>query len=160
MPGCAPGRFCSVKLSRKGTGKSEKPAKLTGKPPGRVLIVEDDPILAMTLEAAFESAGTREVVICQTMEATKQALQVDAKTDAIVLDVHLADRDDGWAIAELVSMLGPVRPKIAFSTGSPQDIPPEIADMGPVFEKPYDPKLLVTELAAGKRRGLIARLIG
>lgn len=140
--------------------KSRKAGKGAGKPLGRVLIVEDDPILAMTLEDAFKQAGTREVVICQTMQATKQELQNEDKTDAIVLDVHLADRDDGWAIAELVSMLGPARPRIAFSTGSPGDIPEEIAGMGPVFEKPYDPQLLVTELAAGKRRGLIARLIG
>ncbi|QZH76562.1 MAG: response regulator [Erythrobacter sp.] len=113
----------------------------------------------MTLEDAFLRADTGEVVICQTMQATMEALE-KGRPDAIVLDVHLADRDDGWAIAELVTMLGTNPPRIAFSTGSPQDIPSEIAEMGPVFEKPYDPELLVAELTAGRKRGLFARLLG
>ncbi|RJY10262.1 response regulator [Aurantiacibacter aquimixticola] len=114
----------------------------------------------MTLEDAFRRAGTQDVEICQTMQATVQALEKGRRPDAIVLDVHLADRDDGWAIAELVTMLGPKRPHIAFSTGSPQDIPEEIAEMGPVFEKPYNPEQLVAELGTGRKRGLFARLLG
>ena len=78
--------------------------------------------------------------------------------DAIVLDVHLADRDDGWAIAELVRSLGPSGPRIVFSTGAPQDIPEEIAEMGCIMEKPYDPKELVEVLTQSKQRGLISRL--
>jgi len=123
------------------------------------VLAEDDPILAMALEDAFLRAGTREVVICQTMQATMQELEKQGRCDAIVLDVHLGDRDDGWAIAELVSLLGPKVPRIAFSTGSPQDIPKRIAEMGPIFEKPYDPELLVRELTAGCKRGLFARFL-
>ncbi len=78
--------------------------------------------------------------------------------NAIVVDVHLADRDDGWAIAELVDMLGTRRPRIVFSTGAPQDIPQEIAEMGPVFEKPYDPAELVAALSGEEKRGLFAKL--
>ncbi len=127
---------------------------------GRVLLVEDDPVLAMLLEHAFLRADTREVVICSTMQATVDELEKGARPDAIVIDVHLGDRDDGWAIAELVTMLGPNPPRIAFSTGSPQDIPPAIAELGPVFEKPYDPALLVDELTVGRKRGLFSRLLG
>ncbi|WP_340587280.1 response regulator [Erythrobacter alti] len=137
----------------------EKKNKARAKPLGRVLLVEDDPILAMALEDAFLRAGTAEVVICQTMQATMQHLEDPERTDAIVLDVHLGDRDDGWAIAELVTMLGTRRPRIAFSTGSPEDIPENIAEMGPVFEKPYDPELLVKELTAGRKRGLFGRFL-
>jgi len=75
-----------------------------------------------------------------------------------VLDVHLADRDDGWALAELVEQLGPPHPRIIFSTGSPDEIPPDIAEMGPVFEKPYDPAELVEALSGDERRGFFARL--
>ncbi len=133
-------------------------------PLARVLLVEDDPVLAMTLEDAFLRGGeTREVVICPTMQATMEELERGPRPDAIVIDVHLADRDDGWAIAELVAMLGPNPPRIAFSTGSPQDIPPAIAAMGPVFEKPYDPQALVDGLSAGRStgraRGLFARML-
>ena len=148
-----------MKLTKKRDRDAKAQGLPAGKPLGRVLIVEDDPILGMSLEDAFKDAGTREVVICQTMQATKAELEKDEPTDAIVLDVHLADRDDGWAIAEMVKMLG-VKSRIAFSTGSPESIPENIAEMGPIFEKPYDPALLVAELHSGKKRGFIARLLG
>ena len=124
---------------------------------GRVLVVEDDPIQGLALEAALIEAGASEVVLCPSIACTMEALEA-GPADAIVLDVHLADRDDGWALAELVDMLGPKRPRIVFSTGSPQDIPPEIAEMGPVFEKPYDPARLAQALVSGAKPGLFARL--
>ncbi len=137
------------------SGKKAKHKKL-----GRVLLVEDDAVLAMSLEDALRAGGAEEVIICHTMKATVAELEKDEKLDALILDVHLADRDDGWALAELVALLGPKRPWIAFSTGSPNDIPPEIAEMGPVFEKPYDPEQLVKVLAAGRKKGLFSRLLG
>jgi len=137
--------------------RSGKPRKLPKL--GRVLLVEDDVILAMSLEDALLRGGAEEVIICHTMQSTMEQLEDGGKLDAIVLDVHLADRDDGWALAELVDLLGPKRPWIAFSTGSPGDIPKEIAQMGPVFEKPYDPDQLVEVMAAGRKRGLFSRLL-
>ncbi len=115
-------------------------------PPARVLLVEDDAILSMSLQDAFIRAGTKDVIVCQTMKATMKELHDGPRPNAIVLDVHLADRDDGWAIAELVNVLGPKPPRIVFSTAAPEDIPADIADMGAVFEKPYDPDELVKAL--------------
>jgi DNA-binding response OmpR family regulator len=126
---------------------------------GRVLVVEDDPVLALALEDALLAAGAGEVAICPSMESTMAELE-KGPADALVIDVHLADRDDGWAVAELVDMLGTRRPRIVFSTGAPQDIPEGIADMGAVFEKPYDPAALVTALVGEERRGLFAKLRG
>lgn len=136
---------------------SDKKAKLANL--GRVLLVEDDTILALALEDALLRGGAKQVVICQTMKATLAELDKSSKFDAVVLDVHLGDRDDGWALAELVSLLGPRKPRIAFSTGSPSEIPADIANMGPVFEKPYDPEQLVDVLTRGAKKGLIARLL-
>jgi CheY-like chemotaxis protein len=126
---------------------------------GRILVVEDDPIVAMALEAALSDAGAAEVVICATIAGTMDALE-QGPAAAIVLDVHLADRSDGWALAELAELLGPKPPYIVFATGAPQDIPPEVAELGPVFEKPYDPAQLAEVLVSGARRGLFARLLG
>ena len=137
-----------------GRKKSTQDAKATL---GRVLIVEDDPVQGMALEAALRDAGAAEVVLCPSIACAMEALE-QGPAEAIVIDVHLADRDDGWALAELVDVLGPKRPSIVFSTGSPEDIPPEIAEMGPVFEKPYDPARLAAALAEGAKPGLMARL--
>lgn len=127
---------------------------------GRIVVVEDDPVLALALEDALLAAGASEVVLCASTERALEALE-EGDAAAIVIDVHLADRDDGWTLAELVGQLGPKHPRIIFSTGSPEAIPPEIADMGLVLEKPYDPARLAEELASGAPKvGLLARLRG
>jgi DNA-binding response OmpR family regulator len=124
---------------------------------GRILIVEDDPVLALALEDALRHRGATEVVICPSIAATMVELEGE-RPDAMVIDVHLADRDDGWALVELVDMLGTKRPRIVFSTGAPQDIPPEVAETGAVFEKPYDPADLAEALAGEEKPGLFSRL--
>ncbi len=138
---------------------SNPPDPSKGASLGRVLVVEDDPVLGVAIEAALLDGGASEVIVCPSTAEAMAALE-EAPADAIILDVHLADRDDGWALAELVDMLGTKRPRIIFSTGAPQDIPPEIAEMGPVFEKPYDPADLVEALAGERKVGLFARLRG
>jgi CheY-like chemotaxis protein len=125
---------------------------------GRVLVVEDDPIIALAIDAALRDAGAAEVVVCPSIACTMEALE-QGPAAAIVLDVHLADSSDGWALAELADLLGPKPPYIVFATGAPEEIPPEIAEMGPVFEKPYDPAQLAEVLASGAKRGLFARLL-
>lgn len=127
--------------------------------PEHVLVVEDEAILGVMLEDALEAAGVKQVEICSTTDLALEALR-RKQPDAIVLDVHLADRDDGWAIAELVKALGPDSPRIIFSTGQPKDIPEHIAEMGSVLEKPYDPAVLVDVLCQPEKRGMISRLRG
>lgn len=124
---------------------------------GRILVVEDDALLSLSIEDALLDAGARSVKICPTTDEALAALRED-KPDAIVLDVHLADRDDGWAIAELVDSIGPKPPRIVFSTGAPQEIPERIAELGIVLEKPYDPADLVRAVSGTAKKGLLARL--
>ena len=125
---------------------------------GRVLLVEDEPLIALELEDALREGGASEVLRCASIAETMRELEGNPP-DVVILDVHLADRDDGWALAELVGQLGARTPQIVFSTGAPQDIPPEIAEMGLVFAKPYNPDDLVAALKAAARpsRG---RLLG
>ncbi len=138
-----------------------RPPKSSRKAPtlARVLVAEDDPIQALALEDALLAAGVGEVVICPSTADMMAALE-QGPADAVVLDVHLEDRSDGWAVAELVDLLGPKRPMIAFSTGSPEAIPADVAEMGPIFEKPYDPAQLALALTSGAKKGLFAKLRG
>lgn len=129
----------------------------TALPLNHVLVVEDDPLLGMATEDTLREAGVKHIDICQTTEGALEVLRA-AMPDAIILDVHLSDRSDGWAIAELVEALGENSPRIVFSTGAPQDIPPEIAELGSVLTKPYAPETLLAALREPARRGLLALL--
>lgn len=136
----------------------KRPARFKGKTPlGTVLLVEDDALIALAIEQSLLDAGAEAVTICTTTADALAALR-DNRPDGLVLDVHLADRDDGWALAELVNSVGPNPPRIVFSTGAPQDIPPEIAELGPVLEKPYDPADLIAALSQPPPPGLLGRL--
>jgi CheY-like chemotaxis protein len=126
-------------------------------PLGNVLLVEDDALIAVALEGSLLDAGATSVRICTTSAEALAALR-DDKPDCMVLDVHLADRDDGWALAELVNSVGPRPPRIVFSTGAPQDIPEEIAELGPVLAKPYDHAELIAALGRPAPTSLFARL--
>lgn len=136
---------------------SDKPARPAKNRLGCILVVEDDSVLALSIEAALLDADAQKVILCASIASAMEVLG-EERPDGIVLDIHLADRDDGWALAELVEQLGPPHPRIIFSTGSPGDIPPQVAEMGPVFEKPYDPAQLVEAFVGEERRGLFARL--
>ena len=127
--------------------------------PAHVLVVEDDAVLGLTIENALRDAGVAQVALSTSTEEALRQLRED-QPDVIVLDVHLADRDDGWAIAELVRTLGPDSPRIIFSTGAPQDIPEDIAALGCILEKPYDAGVLVNLLREPRRKGIISRLRG
>jgi len=125
--------------------------------PKRVLVCEDDGLIALALEQALRFAGVRHVTICPSAKLAMAALE-DARPDAIILDINLADRSDGWAIAELAAFLGPRPPRIIFATASPGEIPPEVARLGTIFEKPYDPELLVEAMISGSPAGFLSRV--
>jgi len=135
------------------TRKRSKPPSL-----GRALIVEDDVLLAMALEDALLAGGAEKVVVCDGVAAAMAELET-LKPDILVLDVMLADRGDGWALAELVTELNPRPPAIVFSTGAPERIPEKVAELGAVLAKPYDPDALIAVLAEYRRKpGLLRRL--
>lgn len=127
--------------------------------PTHVMVVEDDAVLALAIECALSDAGVEDIALCDTTDEALAVLR-RARPDAIILDVHLADRNDGWAIAELVGALGPKPPQIIFSTGQPEAIPQDIAAMGRILAKPYDIAELVELLCQPAPGGLVARLRG
>ena len=127
---------------------------------GRALIVEDDALVSMDMAQALTDAGAAQVVVCGSISAGLQELE-NVCPDLLVLDVRLADRDDGWSLAELAIQLNSVPPLIVFSTGSPTSIPADTAALGHVLAKPFPPEALVRlvrETRAGG--GLLSRLRG
>jgi DNA-binding response OmpR family regulator len=149
-------------MGRRGTSGGEPPASSPtsfDRPSlGFALIVEDDALLSLALEQALRDGGAERVVACASITAAMAELEA-TPPDILILDVNLADRDDGWTLAELVTSLSPRPPAIVFSTGSPERIPEKIAALGAVMSKPYDPAALVAVLRAQTRKpGLLQRL--
>ncbi len=125
----------------------------------KVLIVEDDALLAAALADAFVDAGVKDV---RTSSTTAQAMAEigDFAPQVMVLDVNLADRSDGWSLAELAQELFDRQPLIIFSTGSPDAIPEHVRQLGTVFAKPYNPEDVVALARKAAPQSMLSRLLG
>jgi DNA-binding response OmpR family regulator len=113
----------------------------------RILVVEDEPFIALDLMMAIEDAGGRAIGPATTV---REALDLIAGTtlDGAVLDVNLPDGTVGPVIEAL-----PIGTSIVVHTGVglPADIRAARPDI-PVFTKPTAPGRLLGQLASSLER--------
>jgi DNA-binding response OmpR family regulator len=116
----------------------------------RVLVVEDDFLIRMTLSEALESEGFV-VIEADSGEAALVQLRSDPSICLLMTDMQLSGSLDGRALAAAVRAENAILP-IIYMTGRPD----RIGDVDPVREivigKPYLP----SEICAAAR-ALIAR---
>lgn len=96
----------------------------------RVLIVEDDPFVALDLESIVQDATQAEVDVALTVAEARRILE---GADFAFLDVDLID----GRVFEVARMLRARRIPFVFVTASPRaEIPPQLRDT-PFIPKPY-----------------------
>lgn len=111
--------------------------------PRRVLIVEDEPIIAMTLEALVEDFGWEPCGVAATgVEAIELAKTL--KPDVVLMDVSLIGEMDGIEAARLARDATGVRIVFvtAYGSGEIMDRIRAIHPDAPVVPKPVDPSSL------------------
>ncbi len=100
----------------------------------RVLIVEDEALLAMELEALVEEAGHSVAGwAISSEEALKMADEVEA--DIALVDVHLIDGPTGVDVAEYIAARD--LSAVVFMTANPKRIPENFVGAIGVIAKPY-----------------------
>ena len=101
--------------------------------PTRILIVEDEPLIAMMLEDYLESLG-KELV--GTADAVAPALELVAAggIDAAILDVNLRGGERSWPIADTLAEQGV---PFVFATGGSEDGIAERHRDHPTLAKPF-----------------------
>lgn len=127
-------------------------------PGHRVLVVEDDGLIALSIAELLTDLGAEQVECCARADEAL-AMIAELRPTVVILDAGLADRDDGWAIAELVLQIAASPPAIVFATGSPGAIPEHVARHGQVLAKPFSEAALASAVfGALERPGLLDRL--
>jgi len=102
--------------------------------PSRILLVEDNPVIAMNTEVLLIDLGAAQVSIAGTVAEALRLVDAEA-FDAAILDFRLGDEEDSLPIAE---RLGTEGIPFIFATGFDEavELPPDYA---PAFllKKPY-----------------------
>ncbi|MGK6356522.1 response regulator [Sphingomonas sp. DT-207] len=96
----------------------------------RILVVEDEPVVAMALEDMLAALGC-EIVGPASRLAEGLALAETEPLDAAILDINLG-RDTSIPVADLLRLRD-----VPFSFASGYGAPPEGYDEAPLIEKPY-----------------------
>ncbi|CAN7182278.1 PAS domain S-box protein [Phenylobacterium sp. LjRoot225] len=114
----------------------DAPKVVTGLPHGlRVLVVEDNPIVAETAAALLEQLGGRPQVV-SSAEAALGALQEGARPDVLFSDIVMAGAMDGLALARRVRGEWPELP-ILLTTGYSQNAE-NVGREFIILPKPYE----------------------
>ena len=112
-----------------------------------VLIVEDEPLIAMMLEDFLESLGHDVAGTCESVEEAIE--KVDAGGfDLAIIDVQLKDGQQVWPLADRLAAAG-----IPFiiATGGHVEPPPEQHADAPILSKPYTIEAIEPALALACR---------
>lgn len=102
--------------------------------PLKVLIVEDEALLAMELESLIEEAGHSVVGWAISSDEAK-AMVGTSKADIAFVDIHLSDGPTGLDVAEHIRRSG--QPMVVFMTANPKRIPENFVGAVGVIAKPY-----------------------
>lgn len=104
----------------------------------RILLVEDEPLIAMELEATLASSGFEVVGPASSVEGAVRLIGQE-RIDAALLDANLC----GEPVAEVAVALSSKGIPFAFGTGyGPEGLPEEFRD-AEILAKPFDPVRLI-----------------
>ena len=98
-----------------------------------ILIVEDEPLIAMMLEDFLESLGHRVVGTCESVDEAIARVEAGG-FDLAIIDVQLKDGKQVWPVADRLAEEG--TPYI-IATGGHVEPPPEQHADAPILSKPY-----------------------
>ncbi|QKD03193.1 response regulator [Mesorhizobium loti] len=102
--------------------------------PLKVLIIEDEALLAMELESLVEEAG-HSVVGWATSSSEAKSMVESTDADIAFVDIHLTDGPTGVEVAEYIGQKK--SSVVVFMTANPKRIPDHFAGAIGVIAKPY-----------------------
>jgi len=116
----------------------------------RILIIEDEPFIAMDIEAAVEAAGHEVAGMADTQAAAMLAVQTGA-LDGALIDIRLKDGFTGPKIA--AALRDDFQIPFAFITGNAEQLPADRMGAVHVVPKPFT-QAQITQALDGIRRRL------
>jgi len=112
-----------------------------------VLVIEDDPDIQFFLEEALRDGGFEPAIAGSGEEAVTLLKAFRSKYAALITDIRLLGRLDGWRVAQAAREVDPAFPVIYITGAASEDwqvlgVPDSI-----LLRKPFTPEELVTAMA-------------
>ncbi len=109
-----------------------------------ILVIEDDPPIQLVVEDALADGGFEPAIAPSGEEAVTLLKGNKGKYRALVTDINLVGRIDGWEVARLARQIDPAFP-ILYITGAHADRWPSHGVPNSILlTKPFAPAQLVT----------------
>lgn len=112
-----------------------------------VMVVEDDPLIQGMIEEALNEAGFKAAIVASGEEALTLLKNKEITYRALVTDINLSGKIDGWEIARVARKSDTMFP-IVYMSGAAAE---EWASMGvpnsTMLAKPFAPAQLVTAVS-------------
>jgi CheY-like chemotaxis protein len=112
----------------------------------QILIVEDDALIQMELEAALQDGGYSTVAETSGEKAIEK-LEAGASIRALVTDINLAGDTSGWEVARRARELLPDLPVIYVTSAGAEEWTSQGVPMSVLISKPFAPAQIITAIS-------------
>jgi DNA-binding response OmpR family regulator len=112
-----------------------------------ILVIEDDDAIQSVVEDALSEGGFEPAVAASGEEAVTLLKGTKSKYRALVIDIGLRGRMDGWEVAQQAREIDPEFPIVYMSGASAADWPSKGVPNSIMLKKPFAPAQLVTAIS-------------
>jgi DNA-binding response OmpR family regulator len=112
-----------------------------------ILVIEDDDAIQTVVETALSDAGFEPAIAASGEEAVTMLKGMKNAYRALVTDIGLRGKMDGWEVARQAREIDAEFPIVYISGASAADWPVKGVPSSIMLEKPFAPAQLVTAIA-------------
>jgi DNA-binding response OmpR family regulator len=112
-----------------------------------ILVVEDDPLLQNLVEETLSEGGFEAAIAASGEEAVTLLRGHKGKYRALVTDINLKGKMDGWAVAQHAREIEPDFPVVYMSGAAAADWTSKGVRNSVMLVKPFAPAQLLTAVA-------------
>src|SRR4051794_40454192 len=112
-----------------------------------VLLVEDEQLIVLTVEEAFNAGGFTLASVASGTDAIRELEKSDMAYRALVTDIHLRDKVTGWDVAKRAREIAPEMAVVYMSGAAAAEWSAHGVPNSVLVTKPFAPAQLVTAVS-------------
>jgi DNA-binding response OmpR family regulator len=112
-----------------------------------ILVIEDDEDIQSIVESALSEGGFEAAIAASGEEAVTLLKGMKSTYQALVTDISLRGKIDGWEVAQQAREIDPAFPIVYMSGASADEWPSKGVPNSIMLAKPFAPAQLVTAVA-------------